>query len=135
MNVIEITRELGKAIQSDPRYAAYLAAREKNDSDEELQKLIGEFNVGRMQLNREMSKTDKDQAKLDELNTKIRDIYADIMRNENMAAFNNAKTEFDDMILEIDQIIRLCANGADPATCDPKAASCTGSCSTCGGCH
>ncbi len=134
MNVIEITRELGKAIQADPRYSAYLLAREKNDADEELQKLIGEFNMGRMQLNREMSKTDKDQDKINELNQKVRGIYADIMRNENMAVYNNAKSEFDDMILEIERIIQLCANGEDPATCDPKSA-CTGSCETCGGCH
>ena len=134
MTVIEITRELGKAIQADPRYAAYLAAREKNDSDEELQKLIGEFNVGRMQLNREMSKTDKSQEKIDELNKNIRSMYADIMRNPNMAAYNEAKTEFDDMILEVNGIIQLCANGEDPATCDPRS-NCTGNCSTCGGCH
>ena len=134
MNVIEITRELGKAIQADPRYSAYLAAREKNDSDEELQRLIGEFNMGRMQLNREMSKTDKDQDKINELNQKVRGIYADIMRNENMAAYNNAKSEFDDMILEVNRIIQLCANGEDPATCDTKS-GCTGSCETCGGCH
>lgn len=134
MNVIEITRELGKAIQADERYARYLAARSKNDADEELQKQIGEFNMQRMILNREMSKQDRDQDKISEMNQKIRDLYADIMRNENMAAYNEAKTAFDDMILEINGIINLCANGEDPATCEPHS-SCTGSCSTCGGCH
>lgn len=134
MNVIEITRELGKAIQADERYAVYLAARAKNDADEELQKQIGEFNMQRMTLNREMSKSDRDQEKIAEMNQKIRDLYADIMRNENMAAYNEAKTAFDDMILEINGIINMCANGEDPATCEPRS-SCTGSCSTCGGCH
>lgn len=134
MNVIEITRELGKAIQADERYARYLAARSKNDADEELQKQIGEFNMQRMILNREMSKQDRDQDKISEMNQKIRDLYADIMRNENMAAYNEAKTAFDDMILEINGIINLCANGEDPATCEPHS-GCTGSCSTCGGCH
>lgn len=134
MTVIELTRELGKAIQADPRYKEYNDARVANDVDEELQKLIGEFNMGRMQLNREMSKTDKDQDKIAEMNQHIRDIYAQIMSNEHMAVYNDTKAAFDDMMLEIQNIITLCANGEDPATCEPKS-NCTGSCATCGGCH
>lgn len=133
MNVIELTRELGKAIQADPAYAAYNAARQKNDADEELQKLIGEFNMGRMQLNREMSKTDKDQDKIAEMNLKIRELYGKIMENPNMAAFNEAKSDFDDLMIRVNGILQLCANGQDPETCEPS--NCTGSCSTCGGCH
>lgn len=93
MNVIELTRQLGKAIQADERYSAYITARNNNDADEELQKLIGEFNMGRMQLNREMSKTDKDQDKIADMNLKIRELYGKIMENPNMAAFNDAKQE------------------------------------------
>ncbi len=133
MDVIEITRELGKAIQADPRYCKYLSARSKNDADEELQQLIGEFNMGRMQLNREMSKQDKDQDKISEMNLKIRDIYGKIMENPNMAEYNDAKAEFDDLMIRINGILQLCANGEDPATCEPS--NCTGSCATCGGCH
>lgn len=134
MDVIEITRELGKAIQADARYAAYNAAREKNDADETLQKQIGEFNMQRMQLNREMSKTDKDQDKIAAMNLKIREIYSEIMSNENMIAFNEAKSAFDELIIRVNGIINLSVNGEDPATCEP-ASGCTGSCSTCGGCH
>lgn len=135
MTVIEITRELGKAIQADPRYIEYNAARQANDADEELQQLIGEFNMQRMQLNREMSKTEnKDQDKIAQMNLSIRDLYGKIMSNEHMAVFNDCKTAFDDLILEVQNIITLCANGEDPATCEPKS-SCTGSCATCGGCH
>ena len=135
MTVIEITRELGKAIQADPRYIEYNAARQANDADEELQQLIGEFNMQRMQLNREMSKTEnKDQDKIAQMNLSIRDLYGKIMSNEHMAIFNDCKTAFDDLILEVQNIITLCANGEDPATCEPKS-SCTGSCATCGGCH
>ncbi len=135
MTVIEITRELGKAIQADPRYIEYNAARQANDADEELQQLIGEFNMQRMQLNREMSKTEnKDQDKIAQMNLSIRELYGKIMSNEHMAVFNDCKTAFDDLILEVQNIITLCANGEDPATCEPKS-SCTGSCATCGGCH
>ena len=49
MDIIKITRELGKAIQADERFIAYNAAKLANDNDEELQNLIGEFNLKRQQ--------------------------------------------------------------------------------------
>lgn len=134
MDVIALTRELGKAIQADERYAKYLAAKEVNDKDDELQKLIGDFNLGRMQLNQEMSKSDKDNDKINELNTKIRTLYGHIMTNPSMSAYNDAKVEMDRMLDMITNIITLSANGEDPMTCQAEP-QCTGSCATCGGCH
>ena len=50
MTVIEMARELGKALQEDERYKKYQEAKIKNDKDVELQNMIGDFNVKRMQL-------------------------------------------------------------------------------------
>lgn len=36
MDVMELTRELGKAIQQDDRYIAYNLAKQVNDNDAEL---------------------------------------------------------------------------------------------------
>lgn len=135
MDVISLARELGKAIQADERYTKYLAAREANDKDEVLQKLIGDFNLGRMQLNQEMSKKeDKDNDKINELNASIRKLYGQIMTNPSMSEFNDAKVEMDRMLDQINNIITQSANGADPATCEAEH-QCTGSCASCGGCH
>ncbi|MBQ8623533.1 MAG: YlbF family regulator [Oscillospiraceae bacterium] len=135
MTVIELTRELGKALQQDARYTAYYAAREANDADTELQQLISDFNTGRTQLNQEMSKTEKDPEKIAKINEDVRNLYGKIMGNPNMVAYNSAKADMDDLLNQINTIITLCANGEDPATCEAKAHSCSGSCSTCGGCH
>mgnify|MGYP000866844556 CR=1 FL=1 len=135
MNVIEMARELGKLIQQDERYAAYNKAKEANDKDEILQNLINEFNMKRVQLNTEMSKPDKDSSKLSELDSAIKSLYGNIMANENMIAFNEAKTAMDNMLSQINMVITLSANGEDPATCPTEmSSSCSGSCSTCGGC-
>lgn len=135
MDVISLARELGKAVQADFRYQRYLVAKEKNDGDEELQKLISEFNLKRMQLNREMSKSEnKDEAAISELNQEIRTLYGQIMTNQNMNEYNEAKSEMDRMLDQINNIITYSANGEDPETC-PAETSCTGSCATCGGCH
>ena len=47
MDAIKAARELGKAIQNDERYKAYIEAKKANDADDELQQLIGEFNLKR----------------------------------------------------------------------------------------
>ncbi|MBE6838210.1 MAG: YlbF family regulator [Ruminococcus sp.] len=136
MDVISTARELGKQIQADARYKAYNEARELNDKDADLQKLIGDFNIKRMELNTEMSKPEKDSERLMALDGEIKTLYADIMKNENMTRFNNAKEAMDDMLSQINMIITYSANGEDPETCPTEAPhSCSGSCSSCGGCH
>ena len=51
MDVIATARQLGKAIQQDERYLRLMVAQQMNDSDEELQSLIGKFNLKRIDLN------------------------------------------------------------------------------------
>ena len=61
MDVIATARELGKAIQQDERFIRMMAAQQTNDDDEQLQKLIGDFNLKRVDLNSEVSKAERDQ--------------------------------------------------------------------------
>ena len=58
-NVVEMARELGHALQQDERYTRYLNATLENDKDEVLQDLIGRFNTLRVDINREISKSEK----------------------------------------------------------------------------
>ncbi len=135
MNAIELSRQLGAAIQADERYAAYVAAKKENDADEKLQQQIGEFNLIRMSLERELSAEEKSDEHIKEYNEKLRTLYGEIMSSESMIRFNEAKTAMDELVNDVNTIITMCVNGADPETCDPHAGGCSGSCSTCGGCH
>ena len=133
MDVIELTRQLGAAIQADERYKNYMAAKTANDNDEDLQADIGEFNLIRISLDKELSSDNKDDEKVKELNQKLRSTYSAIMLTPSMIAYNEAKTALDELLNDVNSIITMSANGEDPATCEPS--HCTGSCSTCGGCH
>lgn len=135
MDIIEAARNFGAAIQNDERYKKLIELRMVNDADEELQAMIGEFNMARMSIDQELSKTeDRDEEKIKEFNTNLRTLYGRIMCNDAMIAYNEAKTEFDKVMQRANAIIELCTEGEDPATCEP-AEGCTGSCATCGGCH
>lgn len=133
MDIIEMTRALGKALQNDDRYIAYNLAKQVNDNDETLQKDISDFDKMRNELNAELCKEDKDTDRVKELDESIRDTYNRIMSNKNMVVFTAAQNALESLVTNMNQIITLCANGEDPDTCQPSQ-GCTGSCGTCGGC-
>lgn len=134
MNIIEKARELGKLIQQEESYIALQKAQADADADMDLQNLIGDFNMKRMSINNEASKKDKDSDKLALLNSQMREDYSKIMSNKNMIAYNEAKDAFDMVANRVLAIVQQSAEGADPETADYSTSSCSGSCSTCGGC-
>ena len=93
MDCIDLFKRAAMAMQTDSRYLALDQARKMNDSDEELQNMIGEFNLARMDLNNEISKTERDDARVAELNEKVNSLYSKIMNDEGMVAYNEAKRE------------------------------------------
>ena len=136
MTVIEKARELGTVLQQDERYTRYMKACEINDTDSELQKAIGEINLKRAELSKEMKEPDKNADKLTELDKEIREMYDNIMAMPKMVEYNEAKDAMDKLLDSINFIVSMAANGEDPMTCPEQAPhSCSGSCSTCGGCH
>ncbi len=134
MGIIEATRSLGVEIQKDERFIRFIKAKLANDNDETLQNQIGEFNTIRMNLDREMNAETQDENKIKELNEKLREIYTAVMSSKTMLEYNTAKADVDAMLNDINSIIMQCVEGEDPMTAEPHTA-CTGSCSTCGGCH
>ena len=134
MDINEKARELGKLIQQEESYIALQKAQADADADMDLQNLIGDFNMKRMSINNEASKKDKDSDKLALLNSQMREDYSKIMSNKNMIAYNEAKDAFDMVANRVLAIVQQSAEGADPETADYSTSSCSGSCSTCGGC-
>ncbi len=135
MSVVEKARELGKALQESAEYKAYIEAKRVNDTDVDLQNMIGEFNMLRMQLNQEMSKEEKNSDEMKRLDSEIKELYGKIMANKSMAEYSAATEKMEKIMNSVNYIISQAANGEDPMTCPETAPSCTGSCSTCGGCH
>lgn len=133
MDIIEMTRELGKALQQDDRYIAYNLAKQVNDEDAELQADIKKFEELRIEITSEMTKSDKDGDKLQQLDAQVKEVYEKVMANKNMQVFMAAQTALEALVNNMNQIISLCANGENPETCQPSS-GCGGSCATCGGC-
>ncbi len=135
MDIIELTRELGRKLQQEDVYLKYQLAKQAADEDEILQNLIGEFELKRIAINKETSKEQSEQnsEKLITLNKEMRAVYAKIMTNEKMINYNDAKDSYDILMKRISAIIQQSSEGEDPDTAD-YSSSCSGSCATCGGC-
>lgn len=136
MDVIELFKQAAVAMQSDMRYLALDAARKAVDVNKELQDLIGQFNLARMDLNNEMVKDERDDARISELNEKVSSLYQQVMNHQMMNDYNEAKAEAEKLVSHIDAIINTAMNGGDPMLVQEPTEGCSGSCASCGGgCH
>lgn len=129
MDVIEKAKELAMAIAQDERCVRLQGAKAENETDTGLQELIGKFNIKKMMLSGEYKKAPLDDAKLKSLEEELRGIYAEIMANPHMAAFNSAKKDMDDMLGHVNSIIQVAVDG------EAETGGCTGSCESCQGCR
>ena len=134
--ILEMAKDLAYAIQQDERYIRTQMAQAAADEDEELQGMIGEFNLKRIAINNETTKDEgtRDGEKLKALDGELREVYAQIMQNPNMTAYNVAKEEMDGLMRRVTAIITKSVEGEDPDTADYEE-SCSGSCASCAGCH
>ncbi len=136
MGLEETLRQLGKEIQSDPRFAALKDAAAKNDADESLQKQMQEMQLLSLKYQQEAGKGEEaDSAKIEDLQKQYSALYEEIMKNENMEAYSAATSQMEEMAQYISKMIGLFFDGQDPETCEIPDESCTHNCSTCGGCH
>ena len=113
MDIVTLTRELGKAIQQDEMYLQLQAARANNDKDESLQKMIEDFNELRTQLSQEMNQENGDQQKLQQLDTQVPALYQDIWTTKHAGLQRDQKT-VDSKMNFINKILVMSVNGEDP---------------------
>jgi hypothetical protein len=97
--------------------------------------MISEFNLKRIAINTEESKPEGESnpEKLRELNAELRSIYASVMANERMMAYQSAQSELEELVNKMHLAINLAAQGQDPNLAAQE--GCSGNCGTCGGCH
>ncbi len=120
---------LKAALASTDELKAYNEAKKAYDADEDLNKLISEYNVQAALLEQEGQKpeNERDTALVEKLSTRLREIYDSISENKSLAAMREAEQALSFIVSEINNAVHF--------TIEPEAANCTHDCSTCGGCH
>ena len=110
MDCIDLFKRAAVALQTDPRYLALDQARKANDNDENLQNLIGEFNLARMDLNNEIGKSERDDARITELNEKVNNLYGQIMGDSSAMVF--PLSPFDGSVHGLRPVTAFCKQNA-----------------------
>ena len=120
---------LKTALAATDELKAYNEAKKAYDADEELNKLISEYNVQAALLEQEGRKpeNERDAALQEKLGGRLREIYESISENKSLAAMRDAEQALSFIVSEINNAVQF--------TIDPESANCTHDCSTCGGCH
>ncbi len=128
MNTVEEkAKALGQAITEDERFIEYKKAEIAQQADENLQNLLKAYESGRSALI-EANQTGAPEETIKKLALELDENYKQITTNETMLAFIDARKVLEDMLAKVNGIIDFYVTGEEPH-------SCSGNCSSCGGCH
>ena len=116
MDIIEITRQLGAAIQQDERYLAYHEARKTNEADTDLNDLINKIQLIHMSYQHEAAKDDANEEKLAAYDKEFTEVYQAVMANENMQKYEAARQAVDEMMNHITGILALWVRTPKPVS-------------------
>lgn len=128
MSLEKLARELGKAIQQDEKYLAMEKAIENNNQDKELNDQMLQIQLIQKKYQDEVAKENPDSKLLESYDQQFRDVYAKIVDNPNMKAYQEARNAVDELMNYLTGILALCVNGGDADTCDPCKHDCNDEC-------
>lgn len=133
MNTIEKFKEAALLLQQEPVYKELKDAKDANDTDQELQKMITDYTNLRLALDQAIQNNES----IVELDAEATKLYGNIMAYPGIVRYHKAKAAAEQFIAFLGNIITTAMNGEDPSNLQPeqpKQENCTGHCSSCAGC-
>ncbi len=128
MEILDMARQLGEAIRDSEIMARVKAAEEAQQNDAEAQKLIGEYNLTRMQLAQRAQKEDITKEEMEKIQQELSAEFEKLTKNAVISEFLESRAALDAIVNQVNSILTHFITGEDPD-------GCTHNCSTCGGCH
>ena len=127
--IIEKAHELGLEIAASEEIKNLEATKAAFEADEQLSKLMAEYEAERKLLGEEFSKpTDQiDEIAVANLKARIEELTGIISKNPVYIAFSMAQQAMNKLMAEVNAEIKFCITG--------ERDNCTHDCSTCSGCH
>ncbi len=128
------TINFAKKIQQTTVFLNLKKAKQKNDSDLDLQNLINEFNLLKLQF----SRCNKKGENSEEIGHKIGEVYDKIMANENMINFNHFSEKMNNLMNKINKVLMAAVNDKPLEEISKmeniNETGCNGLCDNCSGC-
>lgn len=126
--ILEKAKELGIMIAESEQFAAIKAAEENQVADPEADALMAEFTKKQEEYSKRMANPEITKEEFESIKQEAQADFEKICQNKNIKAYLDANREFANLINQVNSIIGYFVKGGE-------ASGCSGSCSTCGGCH
>ena len=126
--IFEKARELGQAIVESEEYKALKKAEQEQEQDSEALQLLQDYSAVRTKLAEEINKGDVGEERMAQIREELESAYEKMTTNDHITAYINAQRTFQAIIDQMNSIISFHITGKIPG-------GCSGSCSSCGGCH
>ena len=123
MEIMELAAQLGQAIKADERIAKMNEAREAYESNEDIQKLMLEYNAQQIALAEEYKKDPVDQKIIEAIENRLDEIVEKVTTNPVFAMVNEAQEAVNKLMNEVNAEIEFQITGQRP---------CSHDCSSCG---
>lgn len=121
--IMALAAELGQAIKADERIQKMNEAKAKYDNDEELQKLMFEYNAQQIALAEEYKKSPVEQGVIEAIEKRLDEIVAAVMASPAFVELNEVQKAVNELMEAVNGEIEFQITGQRP---------CSHDCSSCG---
>lgn len=128
-DIIEKARELGQMIADSDEMKALKGAEEMQLADPDAQELMMEYANKRDEISARASDPNMTKEGFEEIQKEMEAAFQKLMTNANIKRYIEANKEFKTLIDQVNAIIAYYVKGEE------QSGSCSGNCSSCGGCN
>ena len=126
MEIMELAAQLGQAIKADERIAKMNEAKIAYEKDEDIQKLMLEYNAQQIALAEEYKKDPVDQKIIEAIENRLEEIVGAVTSNPVFLAINEAQEAVNNLMNAVNGEIEFQITGERP--CSHDCHSCGGGC-------
>lgn len=128
--IIEKAQELGTLIAESPEKAAADTAVDRMNNDEEAVMLLATYNENRKAATEKLRGKEPTKEELEEYRDYVQAEFDKIAQNKIIADYIEANKAFELLVQQVNAVLSYFITGQEA-----EGGSCSGSCSTCSGCH
>ena len=126
--IFEKARELGVAIMESEEFKKLKQAEQDQENDAEALQLLADYSTLRSKLADDINKGEIGEERMAQIREELEEAYQKMTTNDHITAYINAQRTFQAIIDQMNSIISYHITGQLPG-------GCSGSCSSCSGCH
>ena len=118
MEIMELAAQLGQAIKADARIAKMEEAKVAYEKDEDIQKLMLEYNAQQIALAEEYKKEPVDQKIIEAIENRLDEIVKEVTTSKTFIAINEAQEAVQALMTEVNAEIEFQITGQRPCSHD-----------------